>query len=75
MFFDRHGQSRARGPHEALQLIFAALGPFSGMKKSNIHLLLQEIWPKTVNKSIKKTKKIQKVQSKVDTRINLYSSG
>jgi len=42
----------------ALQLIFAALGPFSGMRKSNLDLLLLDIWPKTVNKSIKKNKKI-----------------
>jgi len=38
--YSRHGQSAAH------QLIFAALGPFSGMRKSNIDLLLQEIWPK-----------------------------
>jgi len=28
------------------------------MRKSNLDLLLLEIWPKTVNKSIKKTKKM-----------------
>jgi len=47
--YNRHGQSAARRPH-------AALGPFSGMRKSNIDLLLPEIWSRTVNKSIKRTK-------------------
>jgi len=49
MTYNRHGQ------RAALQLIFAALGPFSGMRKSNLDLLLPEIWPKTVNKSIYRT--------------------
>jgi len=41
----------------------AALGPFSGMRKSNLDLLLPEIWHKTVNKSIKKdNKKIPALQ-------------
>jgi len=47
--YNRHGQSAA------LQLILAALGSFSGERKSNIDLLLSEIWSKTVNKSIKET--------------------
>jgi len=38
----------------ALQVIFAALGPFSSKRKSNIDLLPPEIWSKTVNKSIKR---------------------
>jgi len=42
---NRHVQSEARGPHAALQPIFAALGPFSGIRKSNLDLLLPEIWP------------------------------
>ncbi len=32
--YNRHGQSEARGPHAALQLIFAALGPLNNFKKS-----------------------------------------
>jgi hypothetical protein len=48
------------GLHATLQLIFAALGPFSVMRKSNIDL--PAIWSKTVNKSIKRTKKISAPQ-------------
>jgi hypothetical protein len=55
--YNRHGQSAA------LQLIFAALGLFSGMRKSSLDLRHPEIWQKTVNKSIKKTKKIPALQS------------
>jgi len=54
--YNRHGQSAA------LQHIFVALGTFSAMRKSNIDLLLPEIWSKTVNKSIKRTKKISAPQ-------------
>ncbi len=53
IIYIRHGQSEARGPHAALQLIFEALGPFFGKIKSNIDLLLPEIWSKTVNKNKK----------------------
>jgi hypothetical protein len=53
---NRHGQSAALGPHPALQLIFAALGPFSVMRKGNIDLLLPKILSKTVNKSMKMIK-------------------
>jgi len=52
MLYYRHGQSAAWRPHVALQPIFAALGPFYGKRKSNIDLLLPEIWSKTVNNSI-----------------------
>jgi len=52
ILYYRHGQSAA------LQLIFEALGPFSVMRKSNIDLLLIIILSKTVNKSIKRAKKI-----------------
>jgi len=38
-----------QGLSAALQLIFD-LGPFSGKRKSNIDLLLKEIWSKTVKK-------------------------
>ncbi len=48
-FYTRHGQS------VALQLIFAALGPLTVIRKCNKHLLLPKLWPKTVNKSIKRT--------------------
>jgi hypothetical protein len=33
MIYSRHSQSEARGPHVALQLIFAALGPLNYLKK------------------------------------------
>jgi hypothetical protein len=37
MLFGRHGQSAVRGPHAALQLIFAARQPFFIIKNLKLH--------------------------------------
>jgi len=38
IIYGRHGQSEACGPHAALQLIFAALGPLNNLKKIIVFL-------------------------------------
>ena len=40
LVYSRHGQSEARGPHAALQLIFAALGTFYHLEMIVWHCVL-----------------------------------